>query len=105
MSSASGEAGTWQGIDFYYAPGSDLSYFTITGAGAPNAYLSTVGAAFTVRELPLHTEAVHIAASGGYGIYFEDENCGGQVFDITFEAIEDCHVYCWPAWGDPTCMD
>jgi hypothetical protein len=104
LSTESGDAGTWQGIDFYYSPGSDLRNLTVTGAGAPSAYLSSVGAAIAVRELPLATEGVQIVRSAGYGIYFEADECGGQTFDATYEDVDDCSVYCWPSWGDPTCL-
>lgn len=104
VSSESGSAGTWQGIDFYYSPGSDLRFFTVTGAGAPNSYLSPAGAALTVRELPLTTEGVQIVRSAGYGIYFEDAACGGQTFAATYEDVADCSVYCWPDDGEPTCL-
>jgi hypothetical protein len=106
LSTESGSAGSWQGIDFYYSAGSVLRNLTVTGAGAPSAYLSSVGAALTVRELPLTTEGVQIVRSAGYGVYFEAESCGGMegTFAATYEDVDDCSVYCWPDYGDPTCL-
>jgi hypothetical protein len=104
VSTESGLAGSWQGL-MLYAAGSELRHLTLTGAGAPSSYLSTVGAALAVREMPAVVEALRIEASAGYGIYFEPETCPGtSPFDAAFDGVADCRVYCYPDYDSETCV-
>jgi len=103
LSTASATAGSWQGL-YVDLGGSTLENTRITGAGARNWYLPSVGAAVTVREMPLTTTALAISASSGYGIYYEPEECGADPFTATFDSVSDCSVYCYPDYGTETCV-
>ena len=104
LSTASGLAGSWQGL-YLDGPGSALGHLEVRGAGAPSWYLSSVGAAVTVRQLPVTTIGLRVSASAGYGIYFEPEECVvPHPFDATFTGVSACDVYCYPDYGPERCL-
>ena len=100
---AGGMAGTWQGL-FISDSGSELRYVSIAGAGATNWYLSSVGAALTLRAMPTTTEGLVITNSSGYGVYLEAEECAGMPVSATFAGVSNCSVYCYDTWGETTCL-
>ncbi len=99
----SGVAGSWQGL-YLSGLGSDLQNVTISGAGATSWYLTSVGAALTLRAMPTSTVALVIENSAGYGIYFEADECSGMPVSSTFSGVSDCNVYCYDPWGEGSCL-
>jgi hypothetical protein len=103
FSTEGGAPGSWQGI-YISESGSELHFVDIVGAGAASWYLTTMGAALTLREMPVVTEVVDIRNSSGYGVYLEADACAGMPVDSGFTGVANCHVFCYDTWGETTCL-